>query len=599
MKKLIFTLGIALIFGSLHAQNWTGLTSGQTDNVSIKLMQSDIESSVVRFNLDGYFSQSVATPRGQAVTFSLNDATKLLVAGAPDLLKATASVVIPDDAEMQISVVNQTYTEITGIDIAPSKGNLTRDVNPADVAYTYGDVYNKDRFFPGTLAELNDPYIIRDYRGQTVVVYPFQYNPVTKTLRVYTSIEVQITRKSANGKNKLVRTQPLKSINAEFSKVYKSHFLNAATANKYTPTEEGGNFLIISYGSFIPAIQPLKEWKQTIGVPTEIVDVSTIGNAAAIKAYILNYYNTNGLTYVLLVGDAAQVPTDHIGGNASDNSYSFVVGTDHNPDLFVGRFSAENIAHVQTQVQRTIEYEMGDNLGTGWLNNALCIGSAEGGGGIGDDDEIDWEHIRNIRTDLLGFTYATGAELYDGSQGGQDAAGDPNPASVSAVLNAGAGMIVYCGHGSDDSFVTTSFSSSNVNTLTNDNKLPFIFSVACVNGNFESQTCFAEAWMRATNGTEPTGAIATLMSTINQSWDPPMEGEDEMADILVESYTNNIKRTFGGISMNGCIKMNETYSSQGDEMTDTWNLFGDPSLMVRTDDAANMTVSHASTVVIG
>ena len=94
-------------------------------------------------------------------------------------------------------------------------------------------------------------------------------------------------------------------------------------------------------------------------------------------------------------------------------------------------------------------------------------------------------------------------------------------------MNAGRGMINYCGHGSDTSWGSTGFNNSNVNALVNDNMLPVICSVACVNGNFPNQTCFAEAWLRATNNGEPTGAVATYMSTVNQSWDPPMEGEDE------------------------------------------------------------------------
>ncbi len=135
--------------------------------------------------------------------------------------------------------------------------------------------------------------------------------------------------------------------------------------------------------------------------------------------------------------------------------------------------------------------------------------------------------------------------------------------------------------------------------MTNNGKLPFIWSVACVNGNFVGTTCFAEAWMRATNNNEPSGSVATLMSTINQSWNPPMEGQDEMVDLLVESYAGNIKRTFGGLSMNGCMKMNDTYGSGGDEMTDTWNCFGDPSLMVRTAVPQTMTVTHNPVILLG
>ena len=56
-----------------------------------------------------------------------------------------------------------------------------------------------------------------------------------------------------------------------------------------------------------------------------------------------------------------------------------------------------------------------------------------------------------------------------------------------------------------------------------------------------------------------------------------MEGQDAINDILSEAYVNNIKRTFGGITMNGCMEMNDAYGLAGVEMTDTWTIFGDPS----------------------
>jgi len=199
----------------------------------------------------------------------------------------------------------------------------------------------------------------------------------------------------------------------------------------------------------------------------------------------------------------------------------------------------------------------------------------------------------------MDFTYTYCSELFDGSQGGLDQPGNPSPAMVGEVVNEGASIVNYTGHGSDGSWGTSGFSSNNVNQLTNNDMYPFIWSVACVNGNFVGGTCFAEAWLRATNDNEPSGAVATLMSTINQSWDPPMCGQDEMNDILVESYENNIKRTFGGLSMNGCMLMNDEFGSGGYSMTDTWNCFGDPSVVVRTAMPEQLTASYNETVFIG
>jgi len=149
-------------------------------------------------------------------------------------------------------------------------------------------------------------------------------------------------------------------------------------------------------------------------------------------------------------------------------------------------------------------------------------------------------------------------------------------AAVTTALNDGRGIVNYTGHGSDASWGTTGFSSAHVNALTNDGMLPFIFSVACVNGNFAGQTCFAESWLRATNGADPTGAIGMYASSINQSWDPPMAAQDESNDLLVaEAHFS-----FGALCFAGSSLMIDEFGAGGVEMYDTWHVFGDPSVRV-------------------
>ncbi len=500
---------------------------------------------------------------------------------------------------MEVEVLNSKYIEIYNIKIAPSKGNLLRNINPDSVSYTYGIEYQQNAFYPSQLAYLRDPYILRDYRGQPIVFQPVQYNPITRTLRIYYEIEVEVKSTGNIGINIFQRPKTNYKIDQDFHQIYKRHFVNYDMNVKYTPLSDlAGNMLIICYDNFIPAMQPFVEWKIMKGIPTEIVPVSTIGNNAnSIKSFVANYYNTKGLVYLLLVGDFAQVtsPTANIDGviGAKDNEYGYILGNDHYQEIFVGRFSAESIADVQTQVERSIYYEK--NLSNGdWLATNLGIGSNEG---PGDDNEYDYQHIRNMQTDLINFTYTNRFELFDGSQGGLDAPGNPSATSVSNIVNPGVGSILYCGHGADNQWVTTGFSNTNVSALTNINKLPFIYSVSCVIGRYNAGTCFCEAWMRSKQSSGPVGAIGIFGSTINQSWSPPMEAQDEMIDILVESYTNNIKRTFAGIAINGCFKMNDEYADF--DMTDTWTVFGDPSLMIRTKSPMTMIVSHPSTITVG
>jgi len=594
MNKVIFLLLTILISFYLNAEDWTGITTETPTSAEIELISSNIHQSVIEFKVDGFYFSEVETPNGTAGIIDVESSSRMLIKGAPDLAKLSASIIIPDLAQMKLEVIASEFEILENIDVAPSKGNLTRDIDPSSVSFVYGNWYNENNFYPGKLAELRNPYIIRDYRGQTIWVYPFQYNPVTRELKVYTSITIKISENSNNGFNPLVRKGFPEKIDHDFSRIYARQFLNAGNMD-YTPVEEQGNMLVISYGSFMADMQEFVDWKNTIGIPTEMVDVATIGNSAAIKSYIASYYNTYGLTYVLLVGDAAQVPSSYSSGD-SDNDYSYIVGSDHYPDVFIGRFSAESPAHVKTQIQRTLEYEQTPYTGYDWYTKCIGIASSQG---PGDDNEYDYQHIRNMQTDLLNYTYTYNYELFDGSQGGNDAAGNPTPSMVGSDINTGSGIILYTGHGSNTSWGSSGFSNTDVNALTNTGMLPFIWSVACVNGNFVGTTCFAEAWLRATYNNEPSGAVATLMSTINQSWNPPMEGQDEMVDILVESYANNIKRSFGGLSMNGCMKMNDTYGSGGDAMTDTWTCFGDPSVVVRTAVPQNLTVTHNPVILLG
>jgi len=596
--KLIL-LALVFTFFSLSAQQTVNLNNNSyRQNTEIQIINTNASNISLRLKT-AFFSLKYHQIAGEtAVSLSLNGAVPILKIGAPEVLSISKSVIISDLANMKVKVISSSFVDYQNINLLPSKGNLTRDIDPANVPYVKGQQYLENKFFPENIINLRAPYILRDYRAQTVVFYPFQYNPVTKVLRVYDEIEVEVKKIDDSVVNPFLPQKVNSSIDEDFSEIYQTQFLNY-NQNKYTPTQESGNMLIICHQPYMAAMNDFVAWKNRIGRHTKMVSVQSIGNNSdSIKNYISNYYTNHGLTYVLLVGDAQYVtPKMLTASTASDNWYGYLTGNDAYSEVFVGRFSAESVADVQTQVLRTINYELNVDTNDNFYRKNIGIASDQG---PGDDNEYDYQHIRNIQTDLLAYNYQTCSELFDGSQGNNDATGNPTQTMVSNELNDGKGSLVYCGHGSATSFGTSGFNNSKVNLLTNAGKLPFIFAVACVNGEFVNQTCFAEAWLRAKNAAnQPTGAVATIMSTINQSWNPPMDGEDEMVDILVESYTSNIKRTFAGITINGCMHMNDQYGSNGVEMTNTWNIFGDPSLMLRTNTPAALTVIHQPTVSLG
>ena len=506
------------------------------------------------------------------------DAAVTLQAGAPELPVLAASLIIPDLGSMSLVLVAEEHVELA-LDVAPSKGNLTREVDPATVPWTLGPLYGnaaQAAAWPAEPALLREPYILRDHRGQTVVFQPFQVRPGGR-LRVYTRLEVELRPVADAAPNPLVRQLPPRVVDPSFAAVYARHFLNAGDAERYQPLEEQGRLLIICADALLGELAPFVEWKRQQGMEVDLRAKSQVGaTAGAILAFVEDYYVAPGLAALLLVGDAEQVPSPSAAGGSSDPSYAMLAGNDFYPDILVGRFSGSTAAQIATQVERSVEYERDPEAGADWYHLGTGIGSAEGAG-IGDDGEADWEHQDGLRADLLAYTYSAVDQIYDPGA---------SAVTLSAALNQGRSILNYTGHGSVSAWGTTGFSSSHVGALTNENRLPFIIDVACVNGQFAGGTCFAEVWMRATRNGNPTGAVGIYASTINQSWAPPMAAQDECVDLL----TAESALSFGGICYNGAMRMNDEYADYA--MTRTWTLFGDPTLQVRTATPLPLTLAH-------
>jgi hypothetical protein len=578
MKRLALLVGSLLLAVTPCLGEWIAVGEG-TEELAVRVLESNDERIVLEYEIGGFDRTAVDIGGVAYDVISLGGESSILERGFPELPHVCRSVVIPDEGHMEVSVLSAGFEDVPGLRVVPSKGVLDRTVDPASIPYEFGAIYGRNEWYPSEVAWGREPYILRDFRGLCLVVQPLQYNAASGVLRVYTHVVVEVRRTGPGGVNELT-LHHRDQMTDEFHQIYERQFLNFEPM-RYVPVGEIGEMLIITYDAFYNAMLPLVQWKNQMGVKTTMVNVSTIGNnSTSIKNYILNKYNTTNLAFVLLVGDAAEVAYPTASGGASDPSYSLLAGGDNYPDILVGRFSASTVAHVQTQVERTITYERDPMAGATWYHKGTGIASNQG---PGDDGEYDNQHVDNIRADLLAFTYTEVDRIYDPTA---------TASQVTNALNNGRSIINYCGHGSTTSWGTTGFSVSHINALVNNNMLPFIFDVACVNGNFTYSVCFAEAWMRATNGGVPTGAIGIYASSINQSWNSPMCAQDEMVDLLVAGQ----KRTFSGLAYNGSCRMMDEYGTDGVNMFKTWHVFGDPSVRVRTNTPAVLTVVHDSDI---
>ena len=607
MRKTFTTFMLMLLATVTFGQQWVSIKSNNPSTIQTTLVSSSENQITVNLQVPGFFTSKVTTPRGEANIITVPRTVSTAEAGEPNLPMIAVPAIVGDRQHYSIRVVSAQYTDYP-MEVAPSKGDFPRTINPDDVPYTYGEAYSTDAFFPAQNVGLYEPYIIRDFRGQNMVVYPFAYNPVSKTLRVYYNMTVELFSDGFDSQNIIDRRSNTMRLDPEIDAMYANHFINyRESLNRYTPVVETGELLIICHDAFMSAMEPFVNWKKQIGRPTTMVGTSTTGTTSeAIKAYMQTQYNNNpNITHLLLVGDNAQIQGYYAynGGYSgrSDNWFGQLAGNDYYNEVIVGRFSAETVAHVTTQVNKVIHYERDINTTDTWLPIGQGVSKNEGAGS-GHYGEADYQHIDNIRNDLLGYNYTSVHRDYQGVSGVASSA-----ATISQHINEGVSIINYTNHGSETSWGVFNYNNSHINALTNINKLPIVWSVACLNGKYDhGQPCFAETWLRATNGTvanpdptQPTGAIGGMFSYISQPWQPPMYGHDEMVDVLVESYNNNIKRTLGGCSFDGNMKIIDQYgtnNSSGMGTYMTWILFGDPSLTLRNAIPENMNVTHASSM---
>jgi len=548
MKRLLFTIVLAMGFVAVFAGSGYDVTYNQPQNGVYELNFNLDDFSVSNIQIDGITYSDI--------NFEGSIFTQLI--GFAQLPYLNASLILESNKNVSLEIVEGKYTDFhLQHSLLPSRGVIYRDQDPSTIPYEVSSKSLKDEWYPQNLAQNTDPFILKDFRGTTVYVYPFRYNAVTQTLRVYENITVKLIEN-----NTLASNPKLKSSNnilREMNGIYSSLFINYNQSKDDLTIGEYGDILVICTDRDEDAIQPYIDWKMEKGfnVSKEVVAAGT-----NVKNLIQDTYDVNNnLLYVQLVGDWADVKSDIISNNSAptDPQLGCVVGSDNHPDICIGRFSANNAGHVTIQVNKTIAYEQTPDMND-WYTSALGIASNQG---AGDDGEYDNDHIDVIYDDKLEpNTYDNFVTAYDPSANAQ---------MVTNAVNDGVSVINYCGHGSENSWVSSGFNNSNVNQLTNANKYPFIFSVACVNGAFHGNSdCFAETWLKKENG----GAVMAMMSTINQPWNPPMRGQDYFNDILTGGYdysahpgqgginTTEGRTTLGAIIFNGLVLM--TTESAGD-----------------------------------
>jgi hypothetical protein len=563
--KHIFTI-ILLVFSA-------GFMSAQDPGYHINVLYSTSTSTTIEYVVDDYNYKEILIEGEKYLFYDIPEMIWLMEKGFPQLPMIRNSVIIPDLAGMNYRIIDQRFEIIETLPVMPSKGHFTRDILPSSIPFSFDNIYKEDVWYPRQNIDLDIPYIVRDLRGQTIQFNPMQYNGIEGKLRICRRLVVEIyADDNMQALNPFNRISKLDGVSIDFVDVYKNLFINYGTGpHNYVPIPEPGRLLIVYPTVFANKVMPFYEWKLQKGIPTLMAEypAQTGTGSAALKAYIQNLYNsTDGITYIILIGESNQIPTLNgvYEGAPSDPCYVKLAGTDAYPDAYISRISPSSEANLGYVLWKIMRYEKFPDGGVNgaWYLKGTGIASNEG-------SPPDWQYANTLRDMLMNDLYFTEVDkIYDPGA---------TAAMVTAALNNGRSVLNYIGHGSGTSWSTSYFNNSNIHALTNGYKNPFIIDVACLNGNFTMAECMEEAWIRAGDSVNAKGAIAVYGSSTNASWVPPLHMQKEAMMLL----TTKQRQTVGGVCFNGVMKAMDLYggsTGEGLRIMEQYNIFGDCTTML-------------------
>ncbi len=557
-------------------------------NQDVNLLEDNNDGILLKFQLPEYGVADAVVKGEKCQSIEIRDGVYTSEKGAPRLPVFSQSIRLPDVGAMELEIISLSFREIQVSKIVPSRGVIYRNQNPADVPYVFGRVYCEDAWYPKETASLGRPFIMRDIRGAVVSFYPFQFNPVQGIIKVAESISVKVKPVPGPSINPIYSAR--KKISSAFNRMYQRRFINFRNSKmRYPEVNDGEKMIVITAADYKSSMEPFVAWKNRKGIETEMYEYpsQTGGSGAdAVKGFIQQKYDADTVSYILLVGDAADIPSleGFFVPSLSDPSFVKLAGDDHYPDAFIGRFSVEEPAQADQMVAKVLHYEKEPDPNGEWYTKAIGMAcDMKDSTGVSDED---WIEEMNVLMENNMYTHID--RVFETESGTVE--------QVVEALNDGRGWFNYQGHGLQTlfGFANAYVQSGTFKTLENTDKLPVVICVACNTGEFDYRyECIAECATRL----DKTGAIAFFASYIAQPFHPPQVGQKEIVRLLVEDTYISL----GATVYNGVSKILETGNSEGEylETFDAWTLFGDPTLCVINRKPTTMDVSCPENIETG
>ena len=118
--------------------------------------------------------------------------------GMPDLPGSGKYIAVPQGATAKLRIVRMETETLRNVAIAPAP-KIPKTTENGPLQYIKNSaVYNNNSFYPAEPVRLSEPARIRGVDVVMLGITPFQYNPVSKELKVLRNIEIEVTFEGGN-----------------------------------------------------------------------------------------------------------------------------------------------------------------------------------------------------------------------------------------------------------------------------------------------------------------------------------------------------------------------------------------------------------------
>ncbi|MDL2314829.1 C25 family cysteine peptidase [Bacteroidales bacterium OttesenSCG-928-C19] len=603
MRKFLITIAFLLSFLSVgYAQkNVTNIIENELTLIEIENIVEDIK-----------FEEKVADGKrfnslnlGEQYVFSKE-------VGAPELPVVVKLIELPDDAKISVNIIAQTnkVLDLKGFPLCPVQPRAPKQRTPK--AFLQNEkIYEKDAFWGFETVSVEEIGSLNGMRLAKITISPVKYNPVNQQIEVVDYLRVQISFKEADIQKTIERKT---RINQSYNSLFEGKVVNYKNFNpkQNELPKHPFKYVIVSTTQFQKRLKAFVQWKKEKGFDVKEVYIEdpAVGNTPeSIRNYLKALYNSAteddpAATFLLIAGSNSIIPAFQKSVNSSglygylDNNYSPTdlyyaeYTNDIYPEVFYGRFPANNVGELENMIRKTIAYEKYQmlTLEKTYLQNITLI--------AGKESSLPAPLATNGTINYLKNNYFdkdVDTVLFYNPQTSR------SKNAILTRIGEGNSMIYYTGHCSasglswalGDGYV---INGDDINqSLTNTE--PYFFSVnnCCLSNKYDlkNKSCFGEELIK-----NSIGAIGVIGASNETLWDEDFYWAAGAKSLSVSPlYNSNALGAFDMFFHTHDEKLSQQYITQGQMLSagnlavtqsgsayeqyywEIYCLFGDPSLM--------------------